>query len=101
MENSRMKRAAVQRMEALGFYQVHVYQPESLFVKNGRKLARVAEPCDPWLMFACYGDRCFNQVGDSPMAAAEAIIHYTSMPALFELSAEIGKLTEALRARQA
>lgn len=31
--------------------QASCYQPVGLFIKNGRKLPNVPEPCDPWQVF--------------------------------------------------
>lgn len=101
MESGRLKRSVIARLKALGFSGPMAYQPESLFVKNGRKLSRVAEPCDPWLVYGCYGDRCHGEVANDPHRAADALILWATMPAMHELSVEIGKLTEALHARQA
>lgn len=98
MENRRVSRTAVQRVESLGFTQVHAYQPASLFQDNGRKLNRVAEPGDPWLMFATASGKCYRHVGADPMEAANGIISAVIFPEFGALSAEIVKLTETIRA---
>lgn len=101
MESGRLKRSVIARLNALGFSGPMAYQPESLFVKNGRKLSRVSEPCDPWIVYGCYGERCRSEVASDPHRAADALILWATMPALHELMGEIDKLTEALRACQA
>lgn len=98
MEKGRMKRTAESRMEALGFTQIHVYQPQSLFVQNGRKLPRCAEPGDPWLMFATQDGICYHQAAADPMGAAERIIAVAIFPEFTALGAALDMLTDTLRA---
>ncbi len=54
------------------------YQPEHMFIKNGRKLSRVAEPGDPWFVTLRRMDRVILAEGSTVSTAtgstfAEAI----------------------------
>lgn len=100
MQTRSVKDTAIRRLEAMGFYQVYSYQPQHLFVKNGRKLERVAEPIDPWLTFACYADRCYSAVGATPAATVPKIVLKATMPALAALGDEIEKLTGVLHGKR-
>lgn len=97
MEGSRLKRAALDRLTAAGIAQPTAYQPEHLFRKNGRKLARVAEPEDPWLVYGCYGDRCVQEIDADPREAARRLIARFNLPVLYDLGVEIDNLTGAIR----
>jgi hypothetical protein len=95
-----VKDNAVRRLEAMGFERVHAYQPQHLFVKNGRRLERVAEPGDPWLVYATAGDRCLSAIGARPSDAVPVLVLKATMPALGALGDEIEKLTGAIRAKR-
>lgn len=84
----------------MGFERAHAYQPQHLFVKNGRKLERVAEPGDPWLIFATIGDRCLSAVAAHPSDAVPVLVLKAAMPELAALGDEIEKLTGAIRAKR-
>ncbi len=38
------------QIQSMGLTLGLCYQPEHMFIKNGRKLSRVAEPGDPWFV---------------------------------------------------
>lgn len=99
MENRSLKLAAQRRLESLGLDRVHAYQPQHLFVANGRKLPRVPEPSDPWMVFASDGKHCYSAVAATPMEAADRVAKKASLPALYMLGVEIDRLTETIRAR--
>lgn len=59
-----------------GFPIVSVRQPQHLFVPNGRRLSRCAEPCDPWqatVQTELLGDT-FYGIGATPDDAVIAAI---------------------------
>lgn len=100
MQARSVKDGAIRRLEAMGFERPYAYQPQHLFAKNGRKLAPVAEPDDPWLVTATIGDRCLSAIGAKPADAVPVIVLKAAMPALAELGDEIEKLTGVLRAKR-
>lgn len=97
MAQSRMTAATEKLLLDLGFTRPMAYQPAHLFVKNGRRHALVAEPCDPWLVSACYGDRCMSAQAASPAEGASALIRRAAMPALFDLGEAVAGLTIAIQ----
>jgi hypothetical protein len=84
------------------------YQPVTLFVKNGRKLPNVAEPCDPWQCFLrrpgefgvvarAVGPTLRDAVEEAFLSMLEPMGLLGSMSRLGE---ELGALTEAVHACQ-
>lgn len=82
-----------------------LYQPTSLFVKNGRKLPNAPEPGDPW---HCYLRRngefgiVSSQVGATADDAVSAALYARPglQPAIVRLGRALDELTEVLHARQ-
>ena len=97
MASGRLTAASEKLLLDLGFTRPLAYQPQHLFVKNGRRHERVAEPCDPWLVSAAYGDRIFTVQAASPAEGATALIRQAAMPALHDLGAAVADLTTAIR----
>lgn len=97
MATSRMTAGTEKLLLDLGFTRPMAYQPQHLFVKNGRKHDRVAEPGDPWLVSACYGDRCISAAAASPAEGASAVIRRAIMPELHELGEAVADLAGAIR----
>jgi hypothetical protein len=89
------------------------YQPVGLFVKNGRKLPNVAEPCDPWHVVLRREDRVpwadgsyvVQAVGPTLREAVEWAINLLPKPGLMGAVADLGRavdgLAEAIHACQA
>ncbi len=97
MATSRMTAATEKLLLDLGFTRPLAYQPAHLFVKNGRRHDRVPEPCDPWLVSACYGDRCISAQAASPAEGASLLIRRAVMPELHELGVAVADLTTAIQ----
>ncbi len=97
MQARGVKDTAIRRLEALGFTRAHAYQPQHLFAPNGRKLNKVAEPGDPWVVFATTGGKTFSATAATPREAASTIVIAATMPSFAALAAELDKLMEALR----
>ena len=98
MATSRMMSAATEKqLLDLGFTRPMAYQPQHLFVKNGRRHDRVAEPGDPWLVSAAYGDRVFTVQAASPADGATALIRQAAMPAIHDLAEAVAGLTATIQ----
>jgi hypothetical protein len=97
MASSRLTGASEKLLLDLGFSRPMAYQPQHLFVKNGRRHERVAEPGDPWLVSAAYGDRCISAVAASPAEGASKLIRQMVMPELHELGEAVAGLTMAIQ----
>lgn len=97
MATSRVARHAEKLLLDMGFTRPLAYQPWHLFVKNGRRHERVAEPHDPWLVSAIYGDRTFSVQAVTPADGASAIMRIAVMPELHDLGEAVAGLTTAIQ----
>lgn len=97
MATSRLARHAEKLLLDMGFTRPLAYQPWHLFVKNGRRHERVAEPHDPWLVSAIYGDRSFSVQAVTPADGANAIMRMAVMPELHDLAVAVEALAGAIR----
>jgi hypothetical protein len=85
-----------------GWHVISLYQPPWLFVPNGRRLTRCAEPCDPWLARLgngeCYlfSDQTCEGVGATPDAAVLAAIPHDLKAALRRCELAVDSLHDCL-----
>lgn len=94
------------RLQAMGLTLGLCYQPEHLFVKNGRKLARVAETADPWFVTLRRLDRVIWEDGSTVATAVGATFEDaidTAMPygikaAMLRAERAIDRLVETIHA---
>lgn len=106
MKPPKLDHVTAVQMQSMGLKLGLCYQPEHLFLKNGRKLNRVAEPGDPWLVTLCRMDRIVLQDGYTVSTAigatfAEAVDR--AMPeglkaSMLRAERAIDRLVETLRA---
>ena len=95
------------RLSELGLKLGLCFQPEWLFVPNGRKLKRVAEPGDPWSVNLVRRDRSILQSGHLVATATgatfeeavESAIPTGLVASMLRLESSVGRLTETIRAR--
>lgn len=84
------------RLQTMGLKLGLCYQPQHLFIPNGRRLTRVAEPGDPWMV-------TLNRMDRVPWADGGAVV--TAVGATFQdaLDAAIpdGLTASMLRAERA
>lgn len=94
-----------QRLDALGLHVSSCHQPEALFIDNGRRLKRVAEPCDPWVAQLFHGTHSWHanfvswgKGASADEAVADALANSDHLTARMRLLAsEVEKLTGAMR----
>lgn len=94
------------RLQTMGLTLGLCYQPEHLFIKNGRRLARVAEPTDPWFVTLRRMDRVSWEDGSTVGTATAATFDdaiYRAMPqgltaAMLRAERAIDRLVEAIHA---
>lgn len=80
------------------------YQPVTMFIKNGRKLPNVAEPCDPWHVVLRRNDRVawadgsqvVQAVGPTLREATEAAISSRPKPGLTRAMSDLGQAVDSL-----
>lgn len=94
------------QIQSMGLKLGLCYQPEHLFIKNGRRLTRVAEPGDPWSVTLCRMDRVSWVDGYTVSAAVGATFEEAvekAMPvgltaATLRLERAVDRLLETIRA---
>lgn len=94
------------QIQSMGLTLGLCYQPESLFIKNGRKLARVAEPGDPWMVTLNRLDRVpwadggtvATAVGATFEDAVDAAMPRGLKASMLRAERAIDRLVETLRA---
>lgn len=108
LKRPRLDPAIAARLNDMGLKVGLAYQPESHFIKNGRKLTHVAESGDPWsvtiLRRNCVLWADGAQVGRALAAtfedAVEAAIPTGLLSSAMRLDHAVEELTEAIRACQ-
>lgn len=93
-------------LDSMGLKVANAYQPESLFVKDGRKLSRVAIPADPWFVMLARRDTVLwaddAQIGSAQgadfNAAVAAALPTGLRAAMLALETACAALTESLHA---
>jgi hypothetical protein len=88
--------------EDRGFPFISICQPAHLFVDNGRRLKRCAEPCDPWQAAICSEKYAlwapiYYGIGVTPDDAVLAAIPHGLRFALARLETAVDNLRDCLQ----
>lgn len=108
MKQHKLDHLTAVRLQSMGLKLGPCYQPQHLFVPDGRRLTRVAEPGDPWYVSLCRMDRVLWADGATVATATAATFDdaiYAAMPtgitaAMLRAERAIDRLLETIHARQ-